>query len=203
MLGEHGLWWKHVFYEESVKVPLILNWPGVIAGGQRCDRVVSALDVTATMLDALDAPALPNSTGRSLLGLVDGRAEAPLWEDVAFSEYCTDEFGPPGGAYQRMVRQDEWKLVYYHGQPAQLFNLAEDPDELVDRAADPVCRTVVEELTGRVLDGWDPEWIIAKMAEKKADVGVLRAWGKATRPTDSIRWPLRPEMNYLDEESAL
>jgi choline-sulfatase len=67
MVGEHGLWWKHVFYEESVKVPLIVSWPGVIPAGQRSDHVVSALDVTATILDALDAPALPNSPGRSFL----------------------------------------------------------------------------------------------------------------------------------------
>ena len=126
MLGEHGLWWKHVFYEESAKVPLIMHWPGVIASGQRCDRVVSALDVNATILDALGAPPLPNSAGRSLLGLVDG-SDAPLWDDIAYSEYCSDEFCPEGGCYQRMVRRGEWKLVYYHGQPAQLFNLASDP----------------------------------------------------------------------------
>ena len=40
------------------KVPLIISWPGVIPAGQRCDHVVSALDVNATILDALDAPAL-------------------------------------------------------------------------------------------------------------------------------------------------
>ena len=76
------------------KVPLIVSWPGVITGGQRCGRVVSALDVTATLLDALGAPPLPQSPGRSFLGLVSGARPAPAWEDVAFSEYCADEFVP-------------------------------------------------------------------------------------------------------------
>ena len=58
----------------------------------------------------------------------------PIWDDLAFSEYCDDLFGPPGGCYQRMVRRGDWKLIYYHGEPSQLFNLAEDPDETHDRA---------------------------------------------------------------------
>lgn len=201
MQGEHGLWWKHVFYEESVKVPLIVSWPGVIAGGQRCERVVSALDVNATMLDALGAPPLPNSPGRSFLGLISDVRATSTWDDVAYSEYCADEYVPRnidnGKTYQRMVRQDEWKLIYYHGMEPQLFNLAEDPGELTDRAQDPACRTVRDELTSQILSEWNPEVIAAKMADKRKDNAVLRAWAKETNPPDQHRWDLRPEMNYL------
>lgn len=202
MLGEHGLWWKHVFYEESVRVPLILSWPGVISAGQRSDRVVSALDVNATILDALGAPALPGSPGRSLMGLVSDRpferaVSADEWEDVAFSEYCEDQYSPPGGAYQRMVRWNEWKLIYYHGYELQLFNLRDDPGELTDLARDPAYAEIRRSLLERVLDGWDAEAIQERMAEKRADNEVLSAWARETRPGNRYFWRVRPEMNYL------
>lgn len=189
--GEHGLWWKQTFYEEAVRVPLILSWPGCLPQGVRSSRVVSALDLNATILDALGAPPLPASHGRSLLPLAQG--EAVDWEDVAYSEYCTDE-----GCIHRMVRLGEWKLNYYHGQEPQMFNLHEDPEELCDRAQDPGCRRVREELVARVLDGWDPEAVAARIREKRADMKVLAAWARRTRPPETHRWPLRPEMDYLD-----
>lgn len=199
MQGEHGLWWKHVFYEESVRVPLILYWPGVIDAGQRCGRVASALDVTATILDALGAPALPDSPGRSLLGLVSRARPTPDWEDVAFSEYCADQYTPDGESYHRMVRYGPWKLVYYHGMDPQLFNLEEDPGEMHDRAHDPACREVVAELTARVLDGWAPAEIARVMARKRAEATVLRAWANRTQPAEQYRWSLLPAMNRLDD----
>ena len=101
-LGEHGLWWKQTFYEASAKVPLVVSWPGVLPEGIRCDRVVSSLDLSATMLDALNAPPLPHSHGRSLLPLL--RSPDAAWEDVAISECCADE-----GCYHRMVRRGNWK----------------------------------------------------------------------------------------------
>ncbi len=199
MLGEHGLWWKHTFYEESARVPLIMSWPGVITAGQRCGNVVSALDVTATMLDALGAPALPNAAGRSFLKLVNGtETDALLWEDEAFTEYCSDEYAPPGGCFQRMVRRGDWKLIYYHGQPPQLFNLAEDPDELTDRAGDLACQEIQRALIERVLDGWDPRAIKAKMDAKRADNQILKAWARRTHPGEQYRWDLRPEMSRLE-----
>ena len=125
----------------------------------------------------------------------------PDWEDVAFAEYCADEYVPfkidTGKTYQRMIRQDEWKLIYYHGLELQLFNLADDPGELVDRAQDPACQSIRDNLLGRLLADWNPEVIAATMAAKRTDNAVLRAWARQTNPPDQHRWDLRPEMNYL------
>ena len=54
------------------------------------------------------------------------------------------------------------------------------------------------ELTARVLDGWNPQVIAAKMAAMRADNVVLRNWARQTNPPSQYRWNLRPEMNYLD-----
>lgn len=197
MLGEHGLWWKHVFYEESIRVPLLLSWPAVIPPKQRCPRVVSALDVTATILDALQAPALPHSPGRSLLGLVSGES-TDTWDDIALAEYCEDQYSPEGGSYQRMIRQDEWKLIYYHGYEPQLFNLADDPEELVDLAQDSVYRDVREALLERLLSDWDPKAIMTIMAARRADNQILQRWAEQTKPPDQFRWQVSPDMNWLE-----
>ncbi len=197
MQGEHGLFWKHVFYEESVRVPLILSWAGRIPPQQRCQQVVSALDVAATMLDAMEAPSLPNSAGRSFLSQIEGLNEVPAWENVAFSEYCTDKFGPPEGAYHRMIRREEWKYIHYHEHPSQLFSLREDPDELFDRSGDPGCRPILQDLRGEVLRDWDPELVRRKMAQKRADEPILVEWARHTGPEERYRWPMLREMNWL------
>lgn len=201
-VGEHGLWWKQTFYEDSVRVPTILSWPGQLPENERCERVCSGLDINATMLDALDCPPLPHSRGRSLLPVLTSPQTAE-WEDVAFSEFCQDSAGgggpfPEQGIAQRMVRLGDWKLNYYDGQPSQLFNMTDDPREMNDRIDDPDCADIRQQLTARVLDGWDPDQVRQEMARRRADLPVLRDWAKYTQPDDACRWDLRPEMDYLD-----
>ena len=200
-VGEHGLWWKQTFYEDSVRVPALLSWPGRLPTGGRCDRVVSALDLNATMIDALESPPLPHSRGRSLLPLLSGSDTA--WDDLAYSEFCLDAAGaggpfPEHGVLQRMVRRGNWKLNYYHGMPCQLFNLRDDPQELDDRAEDPASRSLREELLALVLRDWDPEWVQAQMAGQREDQKILGAWAHQTQPPDQCRWPLLSGMDYLD-----
>lgn len=197
MLGERGLWWKHLFYEESAKVPLIMSWPSRLPRGTRCSRVVNGVDVTATLLELMGAPPLPNASGRSFASVLTNPTRA-VWEDRAVSEYCSHLFAPEGGCFQRMLRREEWKLVYYHEQPAQLFNLARDPEELEDLAADPRYAAVRAELQAEALADWNPEAVARIMEELSSANSLLEKWGRRTRVADSLRWPLDPALNYLD-----
>jgi choline-sulfatase len=203
-VGEHGLWWKQTFYEDSVRVPAILSWPGKIPEGSRCERVCSGLDINATMLDALGCPALPQSHGRSLLPLLQD-PNGTVWEDLAFSEFCLDSAGAGGpteenGIVHRMVRRGDWKLNYYDGQPCQLFNLVEDPREMRDRAGGPDCAELVDELTRLVLEDWDPQLVRQEMARRRQELPIMSSWARHVQPEDVCRWDLRPEMDYLDKE---
>jgi len=198
-LGERGLWWKHTLYEDAVAVPLLLHWPGRLPGGERRAQVVDLLDVGATMIDALGGPALPFSHGRSLLPIArDPRA---AWIDEAFAEHCTDTVPAWTGGQatqQRMLRSAAWKLIYTHGHPPQLFDLAHDPHERVDLAGDPRHASVRERLLARVLDGWDPARVGARIAERRRDKDVIGAWARHVRPPDEFRWDLKPDHNRLD-----
>lgn len=202
-VGERGLWWKQTFYEDSVKVPAIVSWPGVIPAGQRVERVISQLDLNATMLEAGRAQTLPFSHGRSVVKLTD-IPTAEDWEDIAFSEYCTEPNDPAHSDgdrtwQQRMVRSGDWKLMLFANMPSMLFNLREDPDELNDLAGDPVAAEVLDELTQLAQDGWNPEAIEADIRRKSAEQEVITDWAKHVMPEDQYRWDLKPEWDYLED----
>ena len=202
-LGERGLWWKHTLYEDSVRVPLILHWPNRLPQGGRRAQVADLLDVAATMVHAMGGPALPHGHGRSLLTVAaDANAS---WTDEVFSEHCTDVVPAWTGGratQQRMVRSGSWKLIYTHGDPPQLFDLANDPHERDDLADDPLHASIRDRLVARVLDGWDPEQVAARIRERRLDKEILGAWARHVRPPDEYRWNLKPEHNRLEPEAG-
>ena len=212
-IGEHGLWWKQTFYEDAARVPAIISWPDHIEAGKIIDTPIDQFDIAATMLEAAGAQQLPQSHGESLIQLINNPNNTQ-WKDAVFSEYCmndssvgsgisanlggADIHARPGGVQNRMIRHGKWKLNYYHGFEPQLFNLQEDPQELNDRAQDPTCRNIRDKLTERILQGWDPEHIRKRMQILKSEQEIMEQWANKIDPPDSIRWNLRPEMDYLD-----
>jgi len=198
-LGERGLWWKHTLYEDSVKVPLLMRWPGALPAGERRAQVADLLDVAATMVDALGGPRLPHSHGRSLLPVArDARAK---WHDEVFVEHCTDKVPAWTGGRetrQRMVRSGRWKLIYHHGDAPQLFDLAVDAHERRDLASDPAHAATRERLVARVLEGWDPDAVAARIRARRQDKDIIDGWARHVRPPDEFRWTLLPEHNRLD-----
>ena len=131
-IGEHGLWWKYTMYEGSVGVPLLLSGPSVPHGAV-VDAPVSLVDVYPTICDvfALDPhPADAGLRGASLMPFARGERSD---ERVIFAEYHA--MGSITGSF--MLREGRYKLIYYAGYRPQLFDLAADPDELVDLGSDP------------------------------------------------------------------
>lgn len=201
-LGERGLWWKHTLYEDSVRVPLVMSWPGMLPAGERRAQCVDLLDVAATMVGAMGGQALPFGHGRDLLPVA--RDGAAAWNDEVYCEHCTDAVPAWTGGrptQQRMIRRGASKLIYTHGHAPQLFDLANDPHERVDLAADPRHAALRDQLLERVLAGWDPAAIARRIAERRRDKDVLDAWARQVKPPDEFRWELLPEHNRLEPEA--
>ena len=197
-LGNRGLWWKSTLYDEAAKVPLIMRWPGHIAPRSRQDAVVNLIDVTATMLDIAGAPPLPHSQGKSFAPLF-ADASAP-WTDETVCEYVND--GVPawsGGrlVVSRMLRRGNYKLIYHHGHPEQLFDLEADPDECNDLAGQPEYQDIQNSMRERLLRDWDPDEITSRVEAHRLEHEVLAAWAKAVKPADILRWPMKPGDNWL------
>ncbi len=166
MNGHHGLVGKanatlpQNLYDEVVRVPLVMRWPGGIAAGGRSDLFVDHMDLFATILDAagieLDSPTLHRiaSPGRSVLPAMDDPTTD--WRRFRFAEH--------GNA--RMVADERWKLVrrYPPLDPRfgdELYDLETDPRETTNLAEDPSFASEVSRL-GETLEVYfaryeDPE----------------------------------------------
>ena len=128
-LGEHGWFDKRWMYEESLRMPLIVRWPGVTVPSSTNDDLVQNLDFAQTFLDIAGAAAPDHMQGRSLVPLLQGYHPTD-WRDAIYYHYY--EF-PASHSVQRHygVRTDRYKLIhYYRIDEWELFDLETDPDEL-------------------------------------------------------------------------
>ena len=139
MLGDHGIYLKGPhFYEPAVHVPLIVSWPECIAGGRRSSALVELTDLAPTLLEAVSMPRHPGMQGRSLLPLLDGKAELNRHRDDVYCEYynASSKYGEQ--AFATMVRDGTSKLVVFHGcETGELYDLERDPAETMNLWADP------------------------------------------------------------------
>lgn len=149
MNGEHGMWRKSNFYEASVRVPLQIAWPRYLSSGHRIDEVVSLVDLTATLVDVAGASQITSLDGETLLPLMRGSAEN--WKDEAFSEYMAHGVERP----MAMLRRGKYKFNYSLGDPPELYDLWEDPNEFHDLAGDSANQSVLEGFQTRLLSHWD------------------------------------------------
>jgi len=187
MAGEHGCWWKSNYYEVSVGVPMVARWPGKISPGSSSNEICNLMDLGVTLTDLMEAPALPQADGHSLLKTLRSQDD-PDRPGETYSEH-----GPtPNDAPSRMIRRGKWKLTKHADDTAPiLFDLDADPGEWHDLGEDPAPAPIRDELLRAVYDGWDPAFVRAESARLQVDMDLLSSWGRTVaEPTpDSLAVP--------------
>lgn len=133
-LGEHCFYDKRLMYEPSIRIPMILRWPGRIPAGGIREEMVLNIDAPMTLLEIAGLPAPPTAQGRGFLALARGNAIVDWRKDWLYEyyEYPVAENVRP----HRGIRTERYKLIQFiaiaqFSQPQEweLYDLATDPDE--------------------------------------------------------------------------
>lgn len=170
MIGHHGLWHKGNatwlvegrekmrrpnMFDHALQVPLLVRWPGVVRPGTEVKELVSNIDTFQSVLGMLDVDAPRNykEEGLNFATLLRPGRGKQQWRKDVFAQY-----DPHNGldANMRSIRTDRWHLVRQYkknGQPDELFDLQNDPEELRNLYDDPNHRQIRDELRTR-LTAW-------------------------------------------------
>jgi arylsulfatase A-like enzyme len=151
MLGSHGLWHKMQAYEESLRVPLIIDSPSGKAGGIS-SAPVSLLDIAPTILSQCGQTIPESYQGEDLTNLLDN-------PESVESRTMFAEQSPLGKFHGekdwRMVLDEDWKFIWNRNDRCELYHLGSDPDERFNHYGESEHRGISESLRGRLI-----EWMI-------------------------------------------
>jgi arylsulfatase A-like enzyme len=153
-LGERGLVHKWLMYEESIRVPLIVRYPMLIASqhGKQSEELALNIDVAPTILDYAGVDIPQGIDGRSLRSLLEGKKTE--WRDDFFYEHHFHNRNSKEGAIPRTegVRSRDWKYITYIDEKMpyeELYDLRNDPFEEKNLAADPTHAKQLETMKKR------------------------------------------------------
>jgi N-acetylglucosamine-6-sulfatase len=147
--GEHGLIDKRTAYEESMRVPMLMQCPELFPGGRTVDAVVANLDVAPTILAAAELTPPAEMEGRSMLPLARGE-RVPWRTELLYEYYWERNF--PQTPTTFALRADRYKFIRYHGlwDVDELFDLQADPLEMRNLAYEPAQAERAKEMSARM-----------------------------------------------------
>lgn len=158
-LGDHGWFDKRLMYEESLVMPLLIQYPRAVEGGSRCDEIVLNVDFAPTLLDLMDVEVPDHVQGSSFRPLLVG--EIPTdWQLSMYYRYWMHRDSAHNTPAHYGVRTKTHKLICYYNDPLdqpgahgprdpvewELFDLVADPRETINVIADPSYVEVRREL---------------------------------------------------------
>ncbi|GAA0178507.1 sulfatase-like hydrolase/transferase [Clostridium sediminicola] len=127
-LASHGGHFDKCSYmsQEVMRIPMAIKWPGKIETKQKCNKLVSNMDIPTTILDAAGLAFDNKVHGESIIKLFSEDKDS--WREDLMCE--TSGHGYAEKINGRMYVKGDYKYVSFEGQMKELYNLKEDPYEL-------------------------------------------------------------------------
>jgi arylsulfatase A-like enzyme len=183
--GEHGMVDKRTMHEPSIRIPIIARGPGLPAGKVVAEQLL-VCDIAPGILDICGTPPLEGIDGRSWRPLC--RDGDPGWRTAWLYEYNYEKQFPYTPNI-RGIRTDRWKFMRYpHGDGSpdrhlpEMYDLAADPEELVNLAGDPAHAATRADLERQLAELLAAHGLTPETDRMPLDEGI-----KAELPEASIR----------------
>jgi arylsulfatase A-like enzyme len=175
-VGDHGWYDKRWMYEESLKMPFIVKWPGVTPPGSRNKSLVQNLDYAETFLDIAGAEIPGDMQGASLVPLLKGEKPEDWRTSIYYHYYEYPSVHMVPRHYG--IRTQRYKLMHFYqfGDEWEFYDLAEDPDELTNQYGNQEYAAIVADLKKQLKGLQEHYEDDSDISEKPA------AWQKKYRP---------------------
>jgi len=166
-LGDHHAWQKESYFEQACHIPFLVSWPQRLPRDARRTELVCLADLFGIATNAAGQP--DTRDGFDVLGMLEGKASP--------REFLIGMYGTPGTPlFKVMVRRGPWKYIYMaNGGREQLFNVEEDPRELLQRLGDA-------KETAAEMRSIAETSLACPNADRALENGRLRAYPFAERP---------------------
>jgi len=151
-LGDHGWFDKRFMYEESLRMPLIIRYPGVVRKGQVNEDMVLNVDFAPTFLDFANVAIPEDIQGESFRKILCGRT-SKNWRHSAYYHYYEYPAWHMVDAHYG-IRTNRYKLVHYYGYTDEweFFDLQEDPREMDNCYNSPDYQNLIRQLKEDLYD---------------------------------------------------
>jgi arylsulfatase A-like enzyme len=145
-LGEHGWFDKRFMYEQSIRMPFLIRWPGVVKPSSTQTAMVLNVDFAPTMMEIAGLKAPADMQGRSFVPLLKGEQPAD-WRKSWYYRYYDEDLGEHNVRAHYGVRTQTHKLIYFWKKNQwECYDLVHDPDELHNIYNDPAQAALVADL---------------------------------------------------------